>query len=47
MIDFDEELEKFYPSEEVEEISKVVNQQDLTDMTDIMRQLMQDTKETR
>ena len=47
MIDVDEELKKFYPSEEVEEISKVVNQQDLTDMTDIMRQLMQDTKETR
>lgn len=47
MIDFDEELKKFHPTEEVEELAKVVNQQDMTDMTDIMRELMKETRESK
>lgn len=39
MIDFDEELKKFHPSLEVENVNDVINQHDVTDMTDIMLEL--------
>ncbi len=35
MIDFDEELKKFYPSLEVGELEEAVNGADLTDAVDI------------
>ena len=38
MIDFEEELKKFQPSLEVEDIENAVYQEDLTDMTDILRE---------
>ena len=44
MIDFDEELKKFQPSLEVEDIENAVYQEDLTDMTDILREMMEQTK---
>ena len=44
MIDFDEELKKYQPSPEIENLEEVVNRQDLTDMTDIMREMMKDGK---
>ncbi len=44
MIDFDEELKKYQPSAEVENIEEIVNRQDLTDMTDIMREMMKEGK---
>lgn len=44
MLDFEEELKKFKPSLEIDEIEDAVYQEDLTDMTDIMREMMQQTK---
>ena len=39
MLDFEEELKKFQPSLEVEDIEDAVYQEDLTDMTDILREV--------
>lgn len=47
MINFEEELKKFHPSLEVEEAEEIIYSQDLTDMTDILIQLMKDTKHTQ
>ena len=44
MLDFDEELKKFQPSLEVEDIENAVYQEDLTDMTDILREMIEQTK---
>ena len=42
MIDFEEELKKFQPSLEVEEAEEAIYNQDLTDMTDIMMELIKE-----
>ena len=44
MLDFEEELKKFQPSLEVEDIEDAVYQEDLTDMTDILREVIQQTE---
>ena len=44
MLDFEEELKKFQPSLEVEDIETAVYQEDLTDMTDILREMIEQTK---
>lgn len=44
MLNFEEELKKFKPSLEVEEIEKAVYEEDLTDMTDILREMIDQTK---
>ena len=44
MLDFAEELKKFQPSLEVEDIECAVYQEDLTDMTDILREMIEQTK---
>ena len=44
MLNFEEELKKFQPSLEVEEIEDAVYQEDLTDMTDILREMIDQTK---
>ena len=44
MLDFDEELKKFKPSVEVEQIEEAIYQEDLTDMTDILREMMKQNK---
>ena len=44
MINFEEELKKFQPSLEVEDIEDAVYQEDLTDMTDILREMIEQTK---
>ncbi|MEF9945461.1 MAG: hypothetical protein RR869_08470 [Lachnospiraceae bacterium] len=44
MLDFEEELKKFKPSLEVEDVEGAVYQEDLTDMTDILREMVQQTK---
>lgn len=44
MLNFEEELKKFKPSLEVEEIEKAVYEEDLTDMTDILREMMDQAK---
>ena len=42
MLNFEEEIKKFKPSLEVEQIEDAVYQEDLTDMTDILREMMQE-----
>lgn len=44
MLNFEEELKKFKPSLEVEEIEDAVYQEDLTDMSDLLKQLMEQNK---
>ena len=44
MLNFEEELKKFKPSLEVEQIEEAVYQEDLTDMTDILREMIQQNK---
>ncbi len=41
MLDFEEELKKFTPSLEVEDIEQAVYQEDLSDITDIMRDMLE------
>ena len=43
MLNFEEELKKFQPSLEVEDIEGAVYQEDLTDMTDILREVIEQT----
>ena len=44
MLNFEEEQNKFKPSLEVEEIEKAVYEEDLTDMTDILREMLEKAK---
>ena len=44
MLNFEEELKKFQPSLEVEEIEDAVYQEDQTDKTDILREMIEQTK---
>lgn len=44
MLNFEEELKKFKPSLEVDEIEKAVYEEDLTDMTDILREMLDKAK---
>lgn len=43
MIDFEEELKKFQPSLEVEEAEDAIYDRDLTDLTDILREMLKET----
>ena len=45
MIDFEEELKKFKPSLEVEEAEEAIYKPDLTDMTDILREMMKEARQ--
>ncbi|MEY8516016.1 hypothetical protein AALC25_03615 [Lachnospiraceae bacterium 29-84] len=47
MIDFEEELKKFKPSLEVEEAEDAIYDRDLTDMTDIVKELLKETRKQR
>ena len=44
MLNFEEELKKFKPSLEVEQIERAVYEEDLTDMTDIFREMLEKAK---
>ena len=44
MLDYEEEIKKFKPSLEAEEIAEAVYQEDLTDMTDLLKQVMDQKK---
>ena len=44
MLNYEEELKKFKPSLEVEEIEDAVYQEDLSDMTDLLKQVMDQDK---
>ena len=41
MLNFEEEFKKFKPCLEVEDIEEAVYQEDLTDLTDILKEVMQ------
>lgn len=45
MINFEEELKKFYPSLEVEQIEDNIHNKNLTDMVDLMEEMVKETKE--
>ncbi|MCI9081602.1 MAG: hypothetical protein HFI70_04655 [Lachnospiraceae bacterium] len=47
MIDFEEELKKFKPSLEVEEAEDAIYDRDLTDMTDIMQEILREARQHR
>jgi len=40
MINFEEEIQKFVPSPEVDEAEDVINGKELTDVTDIIQSIM-------
>ena len=44
MLNYEEEINKFQPSLEVEDIEDAVYQEDLTDMTDIIREVVEQTR---
>ena len=43
MLEYEEELKKFQPCLEVQDIEDAVYQEDLTDMTDILREVIEQT----
>ena len=46
MINFEEELKKFRPSLEVEDVEESIYNQDLTDMADLLVRMLQEVQET-
>ena len=44
MLNYEEELKKFQPRLEVEDIDEAVYREDLTDMQDIIREAVEQTK---
>ena len=44
MINFEEELKHFQPSDEIEDAEVAIYEHDITDMTDIMQQMMSELK---
>lgn len=44
MLNFEEELKKFKPSLEVEDIEEAVYQEDLSDVSDLLKQMMDQKK---
>lgn len=46
MINFEEELEKYEPSPDVEQVENIVNNNNITDVTDIVRELIADARTT-
>lgn len=47
MINFDEEIEKFQPSLEIEQAEDVIHNNDLTDVTDILKELLKGSKDNQ
>lgn len=44
MINFDDELAKFQPSLDVDQAEEAINRNDLTDVTDILKEIMKEMK---
>jgi len=44
MINFDEEIEKFQPSLEIEQAEDVITNNDLIDVTDIIKDLLKEKR---
>ncbi len=47
MINFEEELKKFHPSLEVEEIEDAIYNQDVTDLADMLVKFVKEAKEAK
>lgn len=47
MLNFEEELEKFQPSLDIEEVEDVIISNDLTDLTDIIKDLLKENKDKK
>ena len=47
MLNYEEELKKFQPSVDVEDIEDAVYQEDLTDMSDILREMIEQTNNSK
>ncbi len=47
MINFEEELKKFQPSLEVEEAEEAIYSRDLTDLTDILQEMIKEAQRGR
>ena len=45
MINFEQELKNFKPSLEVEEAEQAIYNHELTDMTDVMQEMLQELKQ--
>ncbi len=45
MINFDEEIEKFQPSLEIEQAEDIIHNNDLTDIADILKELLKGNTE--
>lgn len=45
MINFDEEIKKFHPSLEIDDTEDAIYNSSVTDMTDIMLELLEEMKE--
>jgi hypothetical protein len=45
MINFDEEIEKFQPSMEIEQAEEAINNNDTTDITDILKELLKNNND--
>ncbi len=44
MLNYEEELKKFHPSMDVNEAEDAIYSRDMTDVTDILRELLKDEK---
>ena len=47
MINYEEELKKFHPSMDVNEAEDAIYSRDLTDVTDILTEMLKDEKKNR
>lgn len=47
MINFEEELKNFQPSLEVEEAESAIHNRDLTDMADIISEILRESRDGR
>ncbi len=47
MIDYEEELKKFHPSMDVNEAEDAIYSRDLTDVTDILKEMLKEEKKKR
>ena len=47
MINFEEDLKRFQPSLEVEEAEEAIYSHDLTDMTDILQEMMKEARKNQ
>ena len=45
MINFEEELKKFHPSPEIDDITDTIYNQDMTDMADLLVKMVKEEKE--